>query len=159
MRRTRLSAIMVRLLHCLLLLYGGWQEQARDHGCFDRSTHAVSGERRPRRSVPSGTVAWSTVSVTTGFGLLKTYAPWHFLYFLPEPQGQGSLRPTFSVPRTTCCTVRCSPPPAMRACSSSRRFFRWKASSRSSTEVETWRGGRPLPPPPERRAGTPASGP
>jgi hypothetical protein len=23
-------------------------------------------------------------------------APWHFLYFLPEPQGQGSLRPTFS---------------------------------------------------------------
>ena len=24
------------------------------------------------------------------------YAPWHFLNFLPEPQGQGSLRPTFS---------------------------------------------------------------
>ena len=23
------------------------------------------------------------------------YAPQHFLYFLPEPQGQGSLRPTF----------------------------------------------------------------
>ena len=22
-------------------------------------------------------------------------APWHFLYFLPLPQGQGSLRPTF----------------------------------------------------------------
>ena len=27
-------------------------------------------------------------------------APWHFLYFLPEPQGHGSLRPTLSpVPR------------------------------------------------------------
>ena len=23
-------------------------------------------------------------------------APWHFLYFLPLPQGHGSLRPTFS---------------------------------------------------------------
>ncbi len=22
-------------------------------------------------------------------------APWHFLYFLPEPHGHGSLRPTF----------------------------------------------------------------
>ena len=27
-------------------------------------------------------------------------APWHFLYFLPEPQGQGSLRPTFAPART-----------------------------------------------------------
>jgi hypothetical protein len=34
----------------------------------------------------------------------RFYAPWHFLYFLPEPQGQGSLRPTFSCERTTCCT-------------------------------------------------------
>ncbi len=25
-----------------------------------------------------------------------TAAPWHFLYFLPEPQGQGSLRPTLT---------------------------------------------------------------
>src|SRR5215207_8233765 len=25
-----------------------------------------------------------------------TAAPWHFLYFLPEPQGQGSLRPTLA---------------------------------------------------------------
>src|SRR5689334_17951414 len=29
------------------------------------------------------------------------YAPWHFLYFLPEPQGQGSLRPTLSSLRWT----------------------------------------------------------
>ena len=32
------------------------------------------------------------------------YAPWHFLYFLPEPHGQGSLRPTRAALRTTCCT-------------------------------------------------------
>ena len=31
-----------------------------------------------------------------GAEVAKAYtAPWHFLYFLPEPQGQGSLRPTF----------------------------------------------------------------
>ena len=24
------------------------------------------------------------------------YVPWHFLYFFPLPQGQGSLRPTLS---------------------------------------------------------------
>ncbi len=27
--------------------------------------------------------------------------PWHFLNFLPEPQGQGSLRPTFGAARFT----------------------------------------------------------
>src|ERR1700739_2184786 len=91
--------------------------------------------------------------------LHQLYAPWHFLYFLPEPQGEGVLRPTFSAPRTTCCTVLCSLLPAMRACSSSRRFLRWKASSSSSTEVATCRGGLPLPPPPDRSTGTPASGP
>ena len=30
------------------------------------------------------------------------FAPQHFLYFLPLPQGQGSLRPTFAPERTTC---------------------------------------------------------
>src|SRR5208337_4925959 len=51
-------------------------------------------------------------------------APWHFLYFLPLPHGQGSLRPTFS-PRTTCCTPSGCPAPARRACSSSRSLRRW----------------------------------
>src|SRR2546427_10347159 len=27
-------------------------------------------------------------------------APWHFLYFFPLPQGQGSFRPTFAPVRT-----------------------------------------------------------
>ena len=25
-----------------------------------------------------------------------SHTPWHFLYFFPLPQGQGSLRPTLS---------------------------------------------------------------
>src|SRR5579862_3798943 len=84
-------------------------------------------------------------------------APQHFLYFLPLPQGHGSLRPTLSPERTICCTCM-SPAPAMRACSSSFFFLRWKAASISSTEVATWRGARPLPPrPPVITDGPPAS--
>src|SRR5215831_6957773 len=75
------------------------------------------------------------------------YAPWHFLYFFPDPHGQGSLRPTFSSPRTTCCTCWVSPAPAMRACSSSRRLRRMKASSSSSADVDTILGRRPFPSP------------
>src|SRR5579864_6252060 len=37
-------------------------------------------------------------SVNAGYYAL---APWHFLYFLPEPQGQRSLRPIFAPLRTT----------------------------------------------------------
>jgi hypothetical protein len=29
--------------------------------------------------------------------------PWHFLYFFPEPQGQGSFLPTFASRRFTGC--------------------------------------------------------
>ena len=35
--------------------------------------------------------------------------PWHFLYFLPLPQGQGSLRPTFGPSRRTVCTSSVPP--------------------------------------------------
>jgi len=28
------------------------------------------------------------------------YAPWHFLYFFPEPQGHGSFRPTLAAGAT-----------------------------------------------------------
>jgi hypothetical protein len=34
--------------------------------------------------------------------------PWHFLYFLPLPHGQGSFRPTFGCSRRICLTF-CSP--------------------------------------------------
>src|SRR5882672_3447272 len=92
--------------------------------------------------------------------LLHSPAPWHFLNFFPEPQGLGSLRPTFALERTTCWTGACSaPPPAILACWSSRFFLRWNSCSISSTEVETPRGGRPLPPPSGRReSGAPPSG-
>src|SRR5580692_3317432 len=39
------------------------------------------------------------------------FTPWHFLYFLPLPQGQGSLRPTLS-PVRRCAVGALSPPPA-----------------------------------------------
>src|SRR5216684_3246172 len=37
-------------------------------------------------------------------------APWHFLYFLPEPQGQGSLRPTLAPARTGLGASACAGP-------------------------------------------------
>ena len=48
-------------------------------------------------------------------GHLADQAPWHFLYFLPEPHGHGSLRPTLSNSEFTfgrCATgVATEPPP------------------------------------------------
>src|SRR3989304_5392263 len=43
--------------------------------------------------------------------------PWHFLYFLPEPQGQGSWRPPFlrlpSAAAPPACAPRFSPRPCL----------------------------------------------
>ena len=39
-----------------------------------------------------------------------TFAPWHFLYFLPDPQGQGLLRPTFAPARTGFGASACAGP-------------------------------------------------
>src|SRR4029079_3377178 len=38
-----------------------------------------------------------------------SHAPWHFLYFFPLPQGQGSFRPAFGASRLTWRTTS-SPP-------------------------------------------------
>ena len=46
-------------------------------------------------------------------------APWHFLYFLPEPHGHGSLRPTFGASRWTVSTLASWPPDAGGAVRSS----------------------------------------
>ena len=39
---------------------------------------------------------WSNAAKRACFAAFdhSYYAPWHFLYFFPLPQGQGSLRPT-----------------------------------------------------------------
>src|SRR5262249_60512069 len=46
-------------------------------------------------------------------GGYHTFAPWHFLYFFPEPQGQGSLRPTFGWLRVTVLILPASSPAAV----------------------------------------------
>src|SRR3954451_21569465 len=47
----------------------------------------------------------------------RGHAPWHFLYFLPEPHQQGSFRPIRSLSSLT--IVSCSGiPPPLPACSS-----------------------------------------
>src|ERR1019366_6501376 len=71
---------------------------ARNQNLFNR------GERRERRekrgSFTLGHVPF-ILCVLCGKSLHE-FAPGHFLYFLPLPQGQGSLRQTFSAQRTTC---------------------------------------------------------
>ena len=67
-------------------------------------------------------------------------APWHFLYFLPEPQKQGSLRP-ISVPVVRCVDVEEGEPPAWRAASRSRCLLRWNSRSNASMVVEGARVG------------------
>src|SRR5947207_2388626 len=42
-----------------------------------------------------------------------TAAPWHFLYFFPEPHGHGSLRPTFGSLRMTVLILPASSPAAV----------------------------------------------
>src|SRR6266852_5376719 len=44
------------------------------------------------------------------FVVNHTLAPWHFLYFLPEPHGQGSLRPTLAPARTGLGASACAGP-------------------------------------------------
>src|SRR3984893_7585222 len=64
-------------------------------------------------------------------------APWHFLYFFPEPHGQGSLRPTFSPARRGAAPlVSAEAELTERACSSSRCFFLWNSRSRASMVVD-----------------------
>src|SRR5665213_3068891 len=63
-------------------------------------------------------------------------APWHFLYFLLEPQGQGSLRPTFSPVTRGELPLVLEEVLAARAASSSRLFFRSNSRSSASMVVE-----------------------
>src|SRR5690606_24719798 len=59
--------------------------------------HAVSSA--PRRSVANSYVrleARGSADPPSDHTPAAVDAPWHFLYFFPEPQGHRSLRPTFS---------------------------------------------------------------
>jgi FixJ family two-component response regulator len=100
---------------------------ARDSPFFPLLTD-LSECRRPRRPL------------TSSWRLRATSTPWHFLYFFPLPQGQGSLRPTLS-PVRRCVGSLESPPPCRLAAASSRSFLRWNSFSSSSMVVEGLRVG------------------
>ena len=58
-----------------------------DQRQFDEQ-HREAGEEQPPRGISHVAGAYTT-------------APWHFLYFFPEPHGHGALRGTLSL--ITCC--------------------------------------------------------
>src|ERR1044072_2111295 len=57
--------------------------------------------------------------------------PWHFLYFLPEPHGHGSLRPTLGRSRLTGAVV--GPSPDVRALPRACAAFAATSASTSSS--------------------------
>src|ERR1019366_4861537 len=93
----------------------------RNHGC-QRGHHLRNGEIVPLEMAKGGEISprLSRVPMADGF---YCSAAWHFLYFFPDPQGQGSLRPTFS-PVRRCVGALASPAPAKLAASNSRCFLR-----------------------------------
>ena len=64
-----------------------------------RPSAARAASRRPAR--PGGAEPGSARREPRRPGAWRQ-APWHFLYFLPDPQGQGSLRPTRSSSSDDC---------------------------------------------------------
>ena len=76
-------------------------ERQRERDLVGRS--ALAGSAHQLRVPP-----WPAVSPRRR----RLSAPWHFLYFLPEPQGHGSLRPTLGWLRWTVSTLASWPPEA-----------------------------------------------
>src|SRR6185437_4816774 len=83
---------------------------------------AVSVQSLHLQNVPTRNGCLSQKAPSHASALLRFYdpwsqasCPWQCLYFLPEPQGQGSLRPTRGV--SGCC--RCMAPAATLAGSAS----------------------------------------
>src|SRR5688572_29049942 len=69
-----------------------------------RTSSKVSAVESPTSvSVGDNDAVFSSMSQAPGV------APWHFLYFLPLPHGQGSFRPTFGSSRLT-VLMTSSPP-------------------------------------------------
>src|SRR3954451_13042820 len=74
------------------------------------------GRRRERSSLRELAVRPKTPRCA---GLRRPHAPWHFLYFLPLPHQQGSLRPTLSCSSlTTVSTGSGIPPPSASSAAS-----------------------------------------
>src|SRR6202521_2956114 len=69
-----------------------------------------TGTQKARRSEAEKKSAYSARSDSDAFRIDHVLAPWHFLYFLPEPQGQGSLRPTLAPARTGLGGSACAGP-------------------------------------------------
>ena len=61
-----------------------------------RSLRVVRGERATWSVAVEARRIMATPKVPRPSSAEPLYAPWHFLYFFPLPQGQGSLRPTLS---------------------------------------------------------------
>src|SRR5262249_21929622 len=94
---------------------------------------------RPRHQCPAA--GWPDLPPPeTGGG--PPSAPWHFLYFLPEPQGHGSLRPTFGSLRCTVSTFPSWPAVATGAARAVGVVALRRLASRTGGRGV---GGRPLP--------------
>ena len=79
------------------------QDQSRDgHEIVTRRASSRGGSRRAR----------SRAARHSASRAASSSLPWHFLYFLPEPHGHGSLRPTLGRSRRTGSALAPSPSPA-----------------------------------------------
>ena len=63
---------------------------------------ATPGHRLSREARRALAVAVAEMTVPIDGDRGYAFVPQHFLYFFPEPQGHGSLRPTLAPLRTTC---------------------------------------------------------
>ena len=84
----------------------GWQ------GCLDNLGRRVFGRTADQRGLPGAPAQAALDGAQAGERLRRpaTQAPWHFLYFLPEPHQHGSLRPILSRSDSVRCTVTGSAP-------------------------------------------------
>ncbi len=73
---------------------------------------AALGEWAARRGASLAFIQSSKVGRLLTKPRRADQAPWHFLYFLPDPHGQGSLRPTFGWLRVTVLVLPASSPAA-----------------------------------------------
>jgi hypothetical protein len=69
---------------------GSWPAPTAELPAIDGGHAIHSGRRRLGFRAPH----FDSLARKTSAGDARRYRPWHFLSFLPEPHGHGSLRPT-----------------------------------------------------------------